>query len=104
LTGDEVIADMCASGSWSESYQIRRFFGMRAGIDLAFVLWQSGRVRASQPIPRWVLLFVAAGVLASLGVKFTYDNQIRRFWNEIRDDWFAHERMLDEDPRNGQPG
>lgn len=45
---------------------------------------------------------VVVGVLASIGVKVTYDEQIRRLWNEIRDDWQAHERMLAEDPRNGQ--
>jgi hypothetical protein len=95
---------MCASGSWTESYQVRRFFGARVGMDLAFMIWQSSRVRANKPIPRWVLLLVAAGVLVGVGVKFTYDDQIRRFWNEIRDDWFAHERMLEEDPRNGQIG
>jgi len=41
---------------------------------------------------------VVVGVLASISVKVTY----RRLWNEIRDDWQAHERMLAEDPRNGQ--
>jgi hypothetical protein len=29
------------------------------------------------------------------------DAQIQRFWNEIRADWHAHERMLTEDPRHG---
>jgi hypothetical protein len=68
------------------------------------LLWQSGRVRANKPISKWVLRLVAAGVIAGLGVKFTYDHQIRRFWKEIREDWFAHERMLAEDPRNGLDG
>jgi hypothetical protein len=45
---------------------------------------------------------MVAGALASIGVKFTYDDQIRRFWNEIRDDWRAHGRMLAQDPRNIQ--
>jgi hypothetical protein len=61
----------------------------------------SSRARAKLPLPGWVLPVVVVGVLASAGVKFTYDDQIRRFWEEIRDDWFAHERMLAEDPRNG---
>jgi hypothetical protein len=97
----EIIANMCVSGSWTESYQVRRFFGARAAMDFAFLLWQSRRDRANKPIPKWVLLLVATGVLVSLGIKFTHDDQIRRFWKEIRDDWRAHERMLDEDPRNG---
>ncbi|HEV2372123.1 MAG TPA: hypothetical protein VGS19_08140 [Streptosporangiaceae bacterium] len=35
-----------------------------------------------------------------MAVKTTYDDQIRRFWNEILGDWRAHEWMLEEDPRN----
>ncbi len=93
---------MCASGRWTESYQVRRVFGARAAMDMAFLLCQSRRVRANKPVSRWVLMLVGALVIASLAAKFTYDNQIRRFWNEIRDDWQAHERMLAEDPRNGQ--
>lgn len=42
-----------------------------------------------------------AAVALSIGVKFAYGYQIRRFWKEIRDDWRAHEQMLAEDPRNG---
>jgi hypothetical protein len=49
-------------------------------------------------------VLLVAGALASIGVKVTYDDQIREFWNEIRDDWQAHERMLAEDPRNGPTG
>ena len=45
---------------------------------------------------------VLAGALIRTGVKFTYDDQIRRFWNDIRDDWRAHERMLAQDPRNDE--
>jgi hypothetical protein len=43
-------------------------------------------------------------LLASTGTKVAYDDQIRRFWQEIRDDWRAHERMLAENPRNGLHG
>jgi len=100
----EVIANMCASGSWSESYQVRRFFTFRAAMDLALILGISGRVRAKMPIPKSVVVLLVVGVLASIGVKVTYDDQIRRLWNEIRDDWQAHERMLAEDPRNGPTG
>jgi hypothetical protein len=32
----------------------------------------------------------------------TYNDQIRRLWKEIGDDWLAHERMLDEDLRDGR--
>ena len=45
---------------------------------------------------------VILGVAASVAVKTTYDDQIRRLWKEIRDDWLENERLLAEDPRNGQ--
>ncbi len=30
-----------------------------------------------------------------------YNDQIRRLWKEIGDDWLAHERMVDGDLREG---
>ncbi len=89
---------MCVIGGWTESYQTRSFFGARAVMDMAFLIWLSGRSRAGRPVPRWVLLAAAAVVTASLAAIFTYNDQIKRFWNEIHDDWF-----LDEDPRNRPP-
>lgn len=100
----EVIANMYASGSWNESYQVRRFFTFRTAMDLALMLGISGRVRAKLPILNSVVVLLVAGALASIGVKVTYDDQIRELWNEIRDDWQAHERMLAGDPRNGPTG
>jgi len=97
----EIIANMCASGSWTESYQVRRFFGVRVAVDMALMLWLGGRERAKRSVPGWVLLMVAGGVVVGFGVKYTYDDQIRRLWKEIRADWQAHEHQLDEDPRNG---
>jgi hypothetical protein len=47
-----------------------------------------------------VLPVVAAGFLVSISVKFTYDDQIRRFWNEIRDAWRPHEGALAKDLRS----
>jgi hypothetical protein len=98
----EIIANMCVSGAWTESYQARRYFTVRTLMDATLGLWIASRKRAKLPIPAWVFTVVVAGGLASMGPKVTYDDQIRRFWNEIRDDWQAHERMLAEDPRNDQ--
>jgi hypothetical protein len=98
----EVIANMCASGGWTESYQARWYFAARVITDEALLLWIGSRSRAGLPIPRWVLPVVVAGGLASMYVKYTYDNQIKQFWQEIRSDWQAHERMLEQDPRNWQ--
>jgi len=97
----EHIANMCVSGGWTESYQARRYFTVRVFADLMLSLWISNRVRNKLPIPGWVLPVVIGGFLLSIGVKTTYDDQIRRFWDEIREDWFANERRLAEDPRNG---
>jgi hypothetical protein len=98
----EIVANMCVSGGWTESYQARKYFTVRTVTGAALMLWIASRRRAKLPIPAWVFPVVVAGVLASVAVKFTYDDQIRRFWIEIRDDWQAHERILAEDPRNGQ--
>lgn len=97
----EIIANMCVSGGWTESYQARKFFLVRTMMDAALLFWLASRRRAKLPIPRWVSPMMVVGPLASIGV-FTYDDQIRRFWNKIRYDWRAYERMLAQDPRNGQ--
>lgn len=93
---------MCVSGGWTESYQTRSVFGARTVMDMAFLIWLSGRSRANKPVPRWAQL--AAVVTASLAAIFTYNDQIKRFWDEIHDDWFAHERTLDENPRSRPTG
>ena len=98
----EIIANMCASGSWTESYQVRRFFTARTAMDIPLMVFIGSRRRRNIPLPGWVLPVVIAGSLATIGVKTTYDDQIWRFWNEIRDDWLTHERMLDQDPRNNE--
>jgi Lecithin retinol acyltransferase len=97
----EIIANMCASGGWTESYQVRRFFGIRAYMNAAFLMWLSARSRAKLPMPAWVAPVAITSVTLSFITIGTYNHQIKRFWDEIKGDWFAHERMLDEDPRNG---
>jgi hypothetical protein len=97
----ETIANMCVTGGWTESYQARRYFPAAAVLDAGVLAWLARRPHA-KPIPQQVFPALAAVHLLTVGVKVTYDDQIRRFWNEIRDDWRAHERMLAQDPRNGQ--
>lgn len=96
----EIIANMCASGSWTESYQVRRFFAARAAIDIPLMLYIAWLSRRKLPVPGWVSVAMVMGFAATIGVKTTYDSQIRRFWQEIRTDWEAHEHMLSNDPRN----
>jgi hypothetical protein len=78
---------------WGESYQTCRVLGARAAMDVAFMLWWSSRNRADLPVPRWASPVIDAVVLVSLGTMFTYNDQIKRFWNEIEKDWRSHERM-----------
>lgn len=67
---------------------------------MAFMIWLSRRSRVNRPDHGWVSLAAVAVVAVSLAAIFTYNHQIRRFWQEIEADWRAHERMLDEDPRS----
>jgi len=98
----EIIANMCASGSWSESYQARRFFAARLAMDMPFVFWMGSHGRRNLPLPGWVRPLVVLGAAATFAVKTTYDEQIRQLWKKIRVDWAEHERLLNEDPRNGK--
>jgi hypothetical protein len=41
----EIIANMCASGGWTESYQARRYFGVRVVTDAALQFWIASRSR-----------------------------------------------------------
>jgi hypothetical protein len=100
----EIIANMCVSGGWTESYQARRYFTVRTVLDAPLFLWFASRSRANRPIPRWVFPVTVFATLLTIGVKVTYDHNIKHFWREIRDEWFAHEHMLAEDPRNNQTG
>jgi len=43
-------------------------------------------------------------VISGFASIFAYNQQIKKFWHEISDDWQEHERMLTRDPRNKWPG
>lgn len=98
----EIIANMCVSGGWTESYQARRYFTVRTVMNVPLSFWLASRSRANLPTPRWVSPVVVGGLLLSIGVRETYNRHIKRLWSEIRHEWFAHERILAEDPRNNQ--
>ena len=98
----EHMATLCAVNRWAESYQVRRFFGINAGISSASLIYVSWLRRKNMPVPSWanrILLGLALTSFAAIG---TYNHLIKKLWDEIRDDWFAFERRLEEDPRNGQ--
>ena len=96
----EHIANMCVSGGWTESYQIRRIFGVRAYIGAAFMFWLAARSRANLPLPHWVPRYVFLSSIVTFVTIGTYNRQIKMFWEEIAPRWREHERALSEDPRN----
>jgi hypothetical protein len=100
----EHMANMCAVGSWTESYQVRKFFGAKAAVSFVCLMWIASRSRANLPVPGWAQKTMIALTLISLITIGTYNHQIKLLWDEIRSDWDAHERMLAEDPRNGPQG
>jgi Lecithin retinol acyltransferase len=91
----EHIANMCASGGYTESHQTRGFIGIHACLTWAAYLAYAKRFHSKQA--RNGLLIWA---LIGTGVTMTYHHQIKLFWKEIRAEWRAHERTLAEDPRN----
>jgi len=97
----EHVANICVSQYWGESYQTRRWFGRKAAADAALLWWMAGRSRANRPLPRWGTLTIAGSVVLGGTAIWTYNHQIKRFWEEIGPQWRDHERALDDDPRNG---
>src|SRR5258708_864646 len=71
----EIIANMCVSGAWTESYQVRRFFGVRAIGAAVFLFWLAGRSRAKLPLPAWAIRAGIAWVLAGIGTIMMYNHQ-----------------------------
>jgi hypothetical protein len=53
-------------------------------------------------LPSWLTTVVISGAILTFAVKTTYDLGIMKLWDEIRNDWFAHERMLADNPRSEQ--
>ena len=48
----EIIANMCVSGGWTESYQARKFFLVRTMMDAALIFWLASRRRAEAAHPK----------------------------------------------------
>jgi hypothetical protein len=100
----EHIANMCVAGTWIESYQVRTFFGASALGSFAILIWQGGRSRANLPLPPWARWAAAAWTSIGLASIFAYNQQAKKFWDEIGVAWKEHEGALAKDVRNRQPG
>ena len=97
----EHVANICVSQYWDESYQTRRWFGRKAAADAVLLWWMADRSRASRPLPRWGTLTIVGWVVLGSAAIWTYNHQIKRFWQEIGPQWRHHEHALGRDPRNG---
>jgi hypothetical protein len=49
-------------------------------MDIPLMLYIASVGRRNLPIPRWVRIVVICGFAATIAVKTTYDDQIRRLW------------------------
>ena len=65
------------------------------------LFWLAGRSRDGRPLPRAAKVAIVASVAVGIAAIGTYNHQIGKFWREIRNDWEAHEQLLNDDPRNG---
>jgi len=96
----EHMATLCAVNRWAESYQVRRGFAVKALISAATLMTISVLNRRNVPVPGWLQAFAVGSTIAGLAARSSYNRGIKKLWDEIRDDWFAFERMLEDDPRN----
>jgi hypothetical protein len=94
------MATLCAVNRWAESYQVRRGFAVKALISAATLMTISVLNRRNVPVPGWLQAFAVGSTIAGLAARSSYNRGIKKLWDEIRDDWFAFERMLEDDPRN----
>ena len=97
----EHIANMCVAGGYTESHQVRSVFGLRSYLTIA-LLWGSYLFSAKRAPSRGVWVGLLLSSIMGTAAVAIYNQEIKMFWKEIREDWHAHERVLAADPRNGQ--
>lgn len=101
VTGWHPPADeRCAVNRWAESYQVRRGFAVKALITAGTLMTISALNRRNVPVPGWLQAFAVGSTIAGVAARSSYNRGIKKLWDEIRDDWFGFERMLEDDPRN----
>lgn len=92
----EHIANMCVTGGYTESHQVRAMFGVRTLVSAPFMLWLAHIVGRKRPTPRGLRAAVILSTIVGQSALFIYNREIKRFWDEIRDPWRAHERALSQ--------
>ena len=93
----EHIANCCASGGWTESHQVRGYFGLRV-ITSAGIMWfLAARSRSNRPLTKRATIAIGLYVLSGFAGIAIYNHHIRRFWQQVRDEWEVHEKLLAQD-------
>jgi hypothetical protein len=69
---------MCASRNWTESYQVRRWFGRKAAADAVLLFGIAALSRAGRSLPRWAIPAIIVWVVGGYTAIATYNDQIRR--------------------------
>jgi Lecithin retinol acyltransferase len=93
----EHIANCCASGGWTESHQVRAYFGIRV-ISSAGIMWYLASLsRNNRPLPERAAIAIVLYVLSGIAGIVIYNHNIRRFWQVVRARWEAHEQFLAQD-------
>lgn len=95
----EHIANMCASGAYTESHQVRTMFGVHAFITAGVLFWFARNGRMPRPVTGALMLWLLGGLIAIAA----YNRQIKLFWKELKGPWFEHERTLEVPPDGDAP-
>lgn len=94
----EHIANMCVSGGYTESHQVRTLFGVKAYATLPFFAWYLHLSRYGRVMPKALVWGLVLGAIAGPIAIQTYNKHIKQFWDEIKGAWLEHERALSEAP------
>jgi hypothetical protein len=84
----EHAANFCATGWYTESHQVRSFFGLNALFALPFA-YKFGRRAKTPPNRAWYIL-AGAKILLTLSTIALYNWNIRRFWRDIGLPWRSY--------------
>jgi hypothetical protein len=77
--------------------QVRGYFGLRV-ITSAGIMWfLAARSRSNRPLTKRATIAIGLYVLSGFAGIAIYNHHIRRFWQQVRDEWEVHEKLLAQD-------
>lgn len=98
----EHIANCFASSGWTESHQVRGYFGTRVIIDAGIAWSLAARTRSDRPLPKRAATAIGPYVLSGITGIVNYNLNIRLLWQQVGDQWKAHEKLPAQDPPPGE--